>query len=230
MRILLVFLFLFPATLWAEAAPPTITATGEGRVAVAPDMATISVGVTTQQKTAAATLAENNKATAAVLERLKADGVAPRDLQTSGLSLSPLWDRQISQSSQNSPPKISGYVASNTIVVRLRDLVKLGEILDSTVGQGANQFNGLSFGLQDPKPSEDAARRAAVADAMARAHLYASAAGVRLGRILSISEPSSRAVPEMAMARMAASDGVPVAEGELSISAQVTIVFAIAAH
>ncbi len=230
MRILLVFLFLFPATLWAEAAPPTITATGEGRVAVAPDMATISVGVTTQQKTAAATLAENNKATAAVLERLKADGVAPRDLQTSGLSLSPLWDRQISQSSQNNPPKISGYVASNTIVVRLRDLAKLGEILDSTVGQGANQFNGLSFGLQDPKPSEDAARRAAVADAMARAHLYASAAGVRLGRILSISEPSSRAVPEMAMARMAASDGVPIAEGELSISAQVTIVFAIAAH
>jgi len=224
MRSLVIFLCLFPAALWAQTGPATITVTGEGQVAAAPDMAMISVGVTSQAATASAALLETSTATARVLGRLKAAGIEARDLQTQGLSLSPMWQQR---NDQINAPKISGYVASNTIRVRQRELSKLGDTLDSTVGQGANQFNGLSFGLQDPRPTTDAARREAVKDALSRANLYAAAAGVELGQILSISEPSNNAVPEMALARFAASDGVPIAEGELMVTASVTIVFAI---
>lgn len=224
MRALILILCIFPAVLWAQNAPGQITVTGEGQVAAAPDMATISLGVTSQAASASQALSQTNAATARVLDRLKAMGIAARDMQTDGLSLSPRWDQR---SASGQEPTITGYVASNSVRVRVRDLSSLGQTLDTTVGLGANQFNGLNFGLQDPRPSTDKARRAAVADALLRARLYATAAGVELGAILSISEVGNARPPILEMRSMAAADAVPVAQGELTVSASVTVVFAI---
>ncbi len=224
MRIFLFILCLFPSTLWAENAPGQITVTGQGRADAQPDMAMISVGVSSQAASAKQALAQTNSATARVLERLKAAGIAARDLQTGALSLSPRWDQRGEPGQERA---ITGYLATNSVRVRVRQLADLGKMLDTAVELGANQFNGLSFGLQDPGPQTDKARRAAVADALARARLYAAAAGVKLGPILSISEAGVTPPPMPQMRSMAAAEAVPLAPGEVTLEASVTVVFAI---
>lgn len=216
---------------WAQDSAATaeamvITVTGEGRVDQAPDMATLSLGVTTEGATAAEALSANSAEIARVLERLSAAGVEARDVQTSGLSVNPNWQHN----SSGEAPKIAGFIASNGVTVRIRALEGLGAVLDAAVKDGANQLNGVEFGLQDPRPSQDEARRRAVADAKARAELLAGAAGVKLGAIRSISE-SMGMQPPMPMFRMVAEAAagalVPVAGGEVSTAANVTIVWAI---
>jgi len=199
-------------------APPTLSVTGTGTVEAVPDLATLTIGVTTSRETAAAALAANNTALQAVLDRLTAAGIAARDMQTSNLSLHPDWSGQ-----DGAAPAISGYVASNLLTVRVRALEGLGTILDAAVADGANTLHGLGFGLADPEPALNAARREAVADARARAELLAGAAGVTLGRILSISE-GGPSLDQMPVFRAEAS-GVPVAQGELGLTANVTLVF-----
>lgn len=225
MRILLSFLLIWPLTVVAEELRPTIAVSGEGRFEAVPDMATVSVGVTSQAKTAADALGQTNAAMSRVLTRLGEAGIAPRDMQTEGLNLSPVWDNR---NLSNGRRDIVAFMASNGLRVRVRDLDKLGGILDLIVADGANQFHGLFFGLQEPGPAEDEARRRAVAEAARKAQLYANAAGVGLGPVLSISEARAGPAPMMALERMAASDGVPVAAGELTISASVNMVFGIA--
>ncbi len=227
MRVFGILLAVMLATpVWADAQLRQITVTGQGAIEAAPDMATITVGVTTEAKTAVDALEKNSTATSAVLDRLSALSIDGRDLQTSNLTLSPRWTSR--SSSVDGLPEISGFVATNTIMVRVRDLPKLGEVLDAVVRDGANTFHGLSFGLQEPRPVTDEARKQAVADAIAKATLYAQAAGVALGDVLSISEDRAAAQPfgSMEVVRMA-SDVVPVAEGELTIAASVTMVFAL---
>ncbi len=216
------------ATLPARAEPPVpqITVTGEGRVDRAPDLATISLGVTTQGATAAMAMAANSDGVAAVLANLAAAGVEPRDIQTSGLSLNPNWTGYDS----GSTPKIDGYMATNMVTVRVRALDSLGAVLDAAVRDGANTLNGLTFGLADPDPAMDEARRKAVADAQRRAALLAEASGVALGRVLTISESSGVGVP-VPMYRMDAAQSaapVPVAGGEVSLVANVTITWELA--
>jgi uncharacterized protein YggE len=203
----------------------TITVTGEGVVHAAPDMATLSMGVSTEGESAQAALGANSEQLAAVLARLKAAGIEDRDIQTSGLSLGPRYD----YSSSGEAPKTTGYVASNMVTVRVRALGSLGEVLDKAVADGANALNGVTFGLQDPNPSIDAARRLAIADALYRAKLYAEAAGVNLGKVVKIDEANgfSRPMPTE-MAGFAKSADVPVAAGELDISATVTVIYEIA--
>lgn len=206
--------------------PATITVTGEGTVTAAPDLATVSLGVTTQGATAAEAMAANSSALAAVLERVKAAGVEDRDIQTSTLNLNPNW----TSTDGTSAPTITGYVATNLLQVRVRDLAKLGPVLDAAVSDGANTLNGVTFGLQEPDPAMDAARTDAVKAARARAELLTGAAGVSLGRIVSISESGGYA-PPMPMYRMeAALDAapVPVEGGEVGVTAAVTITWEIA--
>ena len=211
----------------AQDVRPTISVIGEGRVEAAPDMATISLGARHEAGTAAAALRASSEAVTAVLARLTGAGIEERDVQTSGLDISPRW----SQRYDNRPPGITGFVASNTVTVRVRDLDGLGALLDVLVGEdGANNLGGIGFGLQEPRAAQDAARRAAVADARARAELYAEEAGVSVGPVISIGEtvppaPVMRGV--MMEAAMASDMPVPVARGELEITAQVRMVFAI---
>ena len=212
----------------AETAPATIAVTGEGKVDMAPDMAMLSLGVMTQADTAAAALKANSDGLSGALDRLKAAGIEGRDIQTSGLSLHP----NIDYSSTGREPQVRGYTASNMLTVRLRDLSVLGQTLDAVVTEGANTLNGLSFGLQDPDEATDEARRRAVADAAHKAALYAEAASVTLGRIVTISEQGNYGGPQpmmMAEARLAKDAGsVPVASGEISIGATISVVYEIA--
>jgi uncharacterized protein len=208
-----------------DALPPMITVTGTGTVEAAPDIATLSIGVTTQGETAAEALSANSAALDAVMARLTAAGIAAPDMQTSNLSLNPNWTGY--ESSSVSGPTISGYVASNILTIRLRQLDGLGAVLDAAVADGANTLNGLTFGLADPKPALDEARKEAVADARARAELLATAAGVKLGRVISISEGVVPTDPAPMFRAEASAAPVPVAGGEVGLSASVTIFYQI---
>lgn len=215
-----------PLAMADDQGPATITVTGEGVVTAAPDLATVSLGVTTQGDTAAEAMAANTAALAKVLERVKATGVEERDIQTSNLNLNPNW----SGTDGNGAPTIQGYVATNVVQLRVRDLTKLGEVLDAAITDGANTLNGINFGLAEPDPAMDDARKEAVEAARDRAQLLTKAAGVGLGRILSISESGGYA-PPMPMYRMEAAmadAAVPVEGGEVGVTASVTITWEIA--
>lgn len=225
-RILTLVLALCAMPALAQASDRTITVTGVGQVALAPDMATLTVGARHEAGTAAEALARTSAGVRGIFAVLEAAGVAPRDMQTTGLSVSPRWAR--SNSDMNAPPRITGYVAANSVMVRLRDLDALGGVLDAVITDGANTLGGVSFGLQDPDEAEDDARRLAVEDAMNRATVLASAAGVALGPVLTMSEGgASLPQPRMMMEAMSDTAGVPVAAGELTVSARVNIVFQI---
>lgn len=199
-----------------------ITVTGEGAAVAAPDMATISLGVSHRADSAEEAMARVSQGVAEILDVLPRFGIAARDTKTSGLSLYPVF----ANSSINPQDRLSGFEASNGVTIRVRDLNQLGAALEAVLRTGANRLGGLSFGVQQPAPLQEAARRGAVADAMARARVYADAAGVTLGQVVSISEAGGGYRPEPMM-RAARSEAVPIAAGETTISASVTMVFAI---
>lgn len=211
-----------------EAPPPRIAVTGEGRVAAVPDMAVVSVGVVTEAVEAAAALADNSARLAEVLALVAAAGIAPRDVQTSGLSLAPVYDYE--RRRPDGQPRIVGYQVSNTVTVRVRALDGLGALLDAVVRGGANQLNGLSFTLAEPEATMRAARLAAVRDARARAEVLAEGLGVNLGPVLYVSENTARVGPQpeyRAAAAPAADGSVPVAAGEIDLAVSVAVEFAI---
>ncbi|WP_457651024.1 SIMPL domain-containing protein [Profundibacter sp.] len=227
MRNVIIALVLLMATPVMAQESRRIVVSGHGVVETVPDMATISMGVVSEAKTAGDALAKNTDALAAVLKQLAEAGIESRDIQTNNLSLSPRWNNGGSMS--KAAPEIRGFIANNTVSVRVRDLAQLGVVLDAVVQNGANSFHGLSFGLQDMAPAQNEARVAAIRDAMAKALLYATAAGVELGDVVSISDGAVRSArPVMMEADMMRSMAVPVAKGELSVTADVTVVFGIA--
>ncbi len=203
-----------------------IVVTGSAQIATEPDMATLNLGVTTQGRTAAAAVAANTTAMAKVLAKLQASGIEDRDLQTSNFNVQPQWDQQRLSSGQR---QIVGFWASNQLSVRVRDLDVLGDVMDAVIDEGANTFNGLSFGLQEPEPVRDEARKQAVADARRKAELFAAAAGVTLGPLMSLTEFGGGGAPQpMARMEMAMADSVPIAAGEVGITASVSLVYTIA--
>lgn len=206
----------------AQSVPAQITITGQGDIAAAPDMATVSLGVTTTAKTAREAMADNATQMTAVLTTLKSAGIEQRDLQTSGLSLQPNWTGKSFSSGANG---IDGYTAVNQLSVRVRDLAALGTTLDAAIGDGANTLNGVQFGISTPAPLLDQARQAAVTDARHRAEIFATAAGVTLGPVLTVTEGAGY-TPQPQFAR-AAMSSTPVEAGELSLSASVTITWEI---
>ena len=212
--------FLWPMAAFADASG-TLTVTGTAIVNAAPDQATLSLGVTTTGATAAVAMGANNDAASAVIARLIAAKVAERDMQTTGLSLNPNWVMNAAGTAQ----EIQGYTASSTLTVRIDALDTAGAILDAAIADGANTLNGLTFGLTDPRPLEDDARQAAVADALTRAQVLAQAAGETLGPIVSITEGGGGQQPMPMLFKAAADSAVPLAAGEVGVSAEVTIVW-----
>lgn len=211
------------------AAPPaatTLTVTAEGKVARAPDVADLSAGVVTQAATATAAMSDNAQRMTAVVAALRKAGVADRDIQTAGLNLNPQY-RYV----DNQPPQLVGYQASNTVQVRVRDLKNMGHAIDALVASGANQVNGPNFRLDKPDAALDEARTKAVTAARARAALYASAAGMKVRRIVSINEAGGYAPPPypapMVRATMAMAEkaDTPVAPGEVEQAVSVTVTF-----
>ena len=224
MRVLIRFAvmaaLLWPAACMAEGVG-TLTVTGVATVNAAPDQAILSLGVTTTGPTAAAAMAANNESASAVMARLIAAKVADRDMQTTGLSLNPNWVMNAAGTAQ----EIQGYVANAVLTVRIAVLDTAGSVLDAAIADGANTLNGLTFGLSDPRPVEDDARKAAVADALARAKVLAAAAGATLGPVLSITEGMGGQQPMPMLYKAAADSTVPLAAGEVGVTAEVTIVW-----
>ncbi len=210
----------------------TLSLTGQGEVKSAPDIAVISAGVVSEAKTAREALTLNNEAMASVLQTIEAAGVASKDIQTSSFSVQPRYKyAKRASDGEQEPPRITGYTVSNSVTVIARDLAKLGPVLDAVVSSGVNQMNGLSFSIAEPEPLRHEARKMAVAEARTRAEMYAEAAGVSLGKILSISEAGGQRPPQpeyrRAALQSAAADAVPVAQGQQSIQMQVNIVWEI---
>ncbi len=185
-----------------------------------PDLALIQAGVVTQSATAGEAMAQNSARMATVLAALRKAGVAERDIQTSNVGLAPQY-----RYAENQPPVITGYQASNQVTVRFRDIAKSGAILDALVREGANNIAGPSLMVDKPEAALDEARTRAIAVARARADLYAKAAGLRVDRILSISESGGMPAPVPMMAMRAeakfADTEVVAGERELSVSVQV---------
>lgn len=210
------------------AAERLITVTGEGIVAAVPDLAYVNLGVSQQAETAGAAMDAMSTSMTAVMDRLATAGIAPVDIQTGQLTLDPVYDNSSYDSSGGA--KIIGYVATTMVQVRVRDLTVVGAVLDAVVQDGANRLAGVSFDLADRAPAMDEARRRAVADARARAELFAEASGVTLGALITLTEQSGYLNPApMFDARMeGASMAVPVAGGEVSLQAMVTMVYEVA--
>jgi len=200
-----------------------ITVAGVGRVALPPDLARVTLGVTTQADTAAAAMAANSTAMAEVLARLRGAGVAEADLQTSSLSLQPNWQG----GDGKRPLTIVDYIARNQATATVRDLANLGAVLDAAVVDGANTLDGVEFGLSDPEPALQQARVMAVQDAVDKASTMLGAAGVKLGKIVLMNETGGNG-EMVVMARMAADSApVPIASGTVETMAQVSITFEI---
>ncbi|MDQ0248825.1 uncharacterized protein YggE [Sphingomonas kyeonggiensis] len=190
-----------------------------------PDLAVIQAGVVTQAATAAEAMQQNNAQMAKVLAALRGAGVAERDIQTARISLSPQY-----RYAENKPPVITGYQASNQLSIRFRDVGKSGTILDALVREGANDISGPNLTLDKPEGALDEARVDAVKKARARAELYAQAAGLKVDRILAISE--SGALPPMpapimmrANAGFAQDKAMEVVAGERELTVSVSVRF-----
>jgi len=216
----------------ASTPPPRIVVAGEGEAAVVPDIAWINLSVMREGDTARAALDKANEAIAGVIAALKQTGIEDRDLQTSGLSIDPRYVYP-QNNDGNQQPRIAGYQATNSLTVRVRDLARLGEVIDRAVTLGVNQGGGITFGNDDPKTVLAEARREAVADATARARTLAEAAGVKLGRVVEIAEsgPAEPPVPMPKVMRMEAADAsVPIEAGENTYRVQVRVTFEMAAQ
>lgn len=199
----------------------------EGRTQRTPDLATVGAGVVTEAETAAAALAANAQRMERVLAALKRAGVADRDIRTANLNLSPRY-----RYAENQPPVITGYQASNRVEVRFRDIAKSGSILDALVREGANQIDGPALSLSQPDAALDEARRDAVKRARARADLYAQAAGMRVERIVYISENAPTRGGPMPIVvtgsrMMAEAADTKIAAGEQDVEVTVYVRFAL---
>jgi uncharacterized protein YggE len=205
--------------------PRIVTVSGSGEMKVKPDMAVVTSGVTTEAATAKAALTKNNAAMAAVMKALKDAGIDEDDIQTSNFSVSPVYASP--QPGHASSPQISSYQVSNQVTVRIRKLSGLGSTLDSLVQAGSNQVNGISFDVADPSSVTNEARRKAIADARAKAELYAGAAGASVGSVMQISEVSMSPVMPVRyrMAEVATDASVPMAPGMNTLTANVTVTF-----
>jgi uncharacterized protein len=208
----------------AQGMPPAaISVTGEATVSVPPDLAEVDGGVASEAKTAREASEANNAAMAKVLAALKGAGIDAKDLQTSRLSLQPQRPPNYT-----GPSAIVGYRASNHVTIRVHDVTKVANVIDTLVSAGANEIGGINFMVSQASKLLDEAREQAVADARRKAEIYAKAAGVTLGAPLSISEEGGSPGP-MPLRKMAASMAVsaPVAQGEETLAVTVSVSWAI---
>jgi uncharacterized protein YggE len=228
LRLPLLFCSLFiaiTATAGDGQVPRVVSVNGEGRITAVPDQATVMTGVETRADTPAAALAQNSASANALMKVLQQHGVAERDIQTSGFNLSPQYQYP---RDGNGEPSLLGYTVSNQLSIRVRDLVQLGALLDALVQAGSNRMSGIEFSHSKQDEITNQARAAAIKDARQRAELYAQAAGVAVGAVLSIRDQGISA--PQPMYRMAVSEAMvggapPVAAGEQQVQAFVQVPF-----
>jgi uncharacterized protein YggE len=198
-----------------------VSATGE--VTRVPDVAIISAGVVSRAATASAAIQDSATRMSQVLAALKRAGVEERDIQTSSVSLNPEY-----RYPENQSPQLTGYTASNQVTIRFRDIRTSGKILDTLVSQGANQINGPTLTVDKPEAALDEARAKAIAIGRARAELYARSMGLRVARIVAISESGGYAAPPPPMPMMMARaerDQTSIQPGEQKLQVNLSMTF-----
>jgi uncharacterized protein YggE len=194
-----------------------------------PDLAVVTLGVVARGSTARAAQAAQSERMSAINAAVSAAGVEETEVQTVGYGLEPVYAYP-----RGSAPRITGYQSRNTIAIRVRNLDALSGLVDAAVADGANELHGIQFSYQDEEASLDAARAQAVETARARAERYAEAAGMRVARLVSITEPGSILTPidgsRGFMAPQAVSaeqNAIAISPGQLDNSSSVTVVFAL---
>jgi uncharacterized protein len=199
-----------------------IVVTGEGSVSVTPNYAQIRSGVTVRTKTVKEGVDANSKLMVAIIAALKDVGIADKDIQTSRFSIQPVYSPQ----EPRTEPKLLGYSVSNEVEATIREIGRIGDVLDRVVAVGATDVGHVTFLVSDASKALDQAREAAIADARRKAEVYANAAGVQLGRVEWITEEagSGPSVPMMTRAQAAP---VPIATGEDMLRVKVTVGFEI---
>jgi len=203
-----------------------VVVTGEGSISVAPDVVQIRSGVSTRGKTVREAAETNSKTMAAILTALTESGIPQKDVRTGQLSIQPVYAAQEPGKEQ----KLVGYSVANHVSAKIKHVEKLGDVLDRLIAAGATEVWNVEFLVSDPAKVLDQAREAAIADARRKAEVYARAAGVPLGRVVSIEEESgaSSPMPMRALAQPAPGAHVPIAPGENTLRAVVSVAFEIA--
>lgn len=206
---------------------PSMSVNGEGVVTAAPDLAIVSIGVVSSGATAREALDANNTDMQAVIDAIRAAGVADPDIGTSGFNISPVYDTppEPRPGEAREAPKVVGYKVTNQVTVRIRELGESGAILDQVVSAGANQINSIRFDIDDQEKLRDEAIRLAIADARRKGEIMAEAAGVDLLRILtvSINDYAQPVMFDRAVAMAAPPPAVPILGGEHSITINATV-------
>jgi uncharacterized protein YggE len=219
-----------PAT--AQDNPPTLSASGEGVENAAPDMAVVTLGVLSRAATAREALDSNNADMDKVIQAVRGQAIADKDISTTGFSINPVYSRPPQPRAGEEPaePRIVAYQVSNQIRIVVRDIDKTGAVVDSAVTAGANQAGSINFDIDDRQGLADKAIAAAIADAKRKAELMAEAAGVRLVRVLNVNanEGGGRPMFRLEARDAASAPPVPVMGGELSVSANAQISWEIA--
>ena len=215
------------ATVPTNSSVQGITVNGTGKVTIKPDLATITIGVQAHAQSAAEAQAKASAAMAKVVDAIKGNGIVEADIATQWVSLEPQYHYK---SDGSAPPTVIGYVSNQTVSVKVRDLAKVGPVIDTAVAAGANQVSGISFSVADPAAAASQARAAAIADAKTRATELANAAGVTLGAATMITEVSAPGpIPyDYRMAAPAADQaGTPILPGTTEVQVDVEVTYAI---
>jgi uncharacterized protein len=206
-------------------AQSTITVQGQGMASSSPNLAVIRSGVVSHAISPSDAIAANNQAMSRLLSIATKFGIDDKDIQTSHFGLNPEYKHVDNQT----PPLITGYRVSNQFTARLRDITKLGDFLDALVQGGANQISGITFEIEDAKALHTKARQSAAADAKFRAEMYAKEFGLTVGKPISIVEGSASPQQPMGLRTMSSqmAGQVPIAPGETTVLANVTVIFSI---
>jgi len=207
---------------------PSITVTGEGEVQAVPDQVAITLGVVTEAETAQQALQANNQAMQQLFETLDRQQIAKQDRQTTRFDVSPQYrpDQPSPRSRQQEAPqspRIVGYQVTNTVRVQVNDVSKLGNVLDTVVSAGSNRINGIQFSIEERESLLKQARQRAIENARDKAKLFAQAAGVSLGSVVTIREQGGASPVPQPRYQMAAARSVPIAAGEQTITASVHV-------
>jgi uncharacterized protein len=200
-----------------------VSVSSTGSVAADPDMATVSAGVAVEADTAKEALARNSTVMTKLIDGLKALGIAPQDIQTAAVNVEPRY----TQAKDNRPASINGYRVINQVRLTVRDVKRLGEILDGAISLGANQVHGIAFDVSNAETLKDEARKLAMTNAKRRAELYATAAGAQLGSVLTIAEEGGGGPRPMPMARGVMAASVPVEPGTRTLTVEVNVTYAL---
>jgi hypothetical protein len=225
------------AAMPAQAAPalketvPIITVTGQAQTEIVPDIAIISVAVSTERPTAEAAAAENAGVAQALIEEIKAQGIDAKDIKTVAITLAPVYDEQQDATGRLLKKTLRGYTARNSLAIRIHAVDKAGAIARRLIDKGANEFQGISFDSDHKDAVYDRLRGEALQDALRQAKAYLPAGGPHLGRILEISPVNAVSQKYLRYASGAsagpppAATNIPIEPGTLTLEAQVQVVW-----